>query len=906
MRSLLLLLSIVLTLSVKAESIDEQQARQQAEKFLQAKGATVDGTAVRPARRKALSSEQPLYVFNAADRRGFVIVAGDDRVDPIIGYTTQGRFDERELPENFRAWLEQTALEIESVKDRPAQARAAGSGARATVRKVAIHKTILPLIITKWDQGNSDNVYNSHLPLVNGKRPCTGCVATAGAQVMYYYHKDLPAETTSVPGYTFDNGEGNSNGADTSEDLPPIRFQWDKMKTRYDYKEPDAPNTPEEDAVADLMLYCGYAAQMEYGLNGSSASEYILAGGMCKYFGFNPDSWRYVYRSEYSVSDWDELIYNELASGRPVIYSGSYYGGHAFICDGYDGAGLYHFNWGWGGSYDGYFKLHATNPYGENGPSDMGYILNNNAIIGLQPSSWPDINDPNADDTWEVPEIEGIVATASNAKADGTMVTLTLGNWNEGEYAFGFGMGELNSDGTITPVDTDNEWYKTWGELGYGYYYSGVDFDFSSYELTDGTHTLVPICIVNGESEWRRCKPADIYFEVNVAGGAKTVIAHPVDNLQINEFDLAAGGMPGYRQGVVIDVTNNGDNIEKTLYLFVGTASETGSYTGRTTFRIASGHTKKVRIITNSMKAGTYTLRLFDAYSNGTELAKKEITISQDLKATKFEIVDNPVFSNSVIKVVATVENNAGDYGAPLYLYGSNGGTRDFFYAAGTGIEKGGSEDVTFYFTPDATGTWTLEVATDQDGKEVIGSTTVEVTSPPSGEVTLQLTDDRVQFVGNSAIYTMSVKNTGSTTNYREIPTWLYRKDGDTETNVDYKRSSKVTIEPGETKDVSVTFEGLENGKDYRVTSNYYTKYSGYSSKWLGYYEFTFTASGESNLPGDANGDWSVDAADLVEMVNAMNGEPSDWFILKNADMDGDNVITKSDIDAVRKLIMGE
>lgn len=836
---LYLLLTIIVTISVCAEPITRQQARQQAEIFLQEKGTLIVRDAAFTIGRKTPAFMQPLYVFNVANDGGFVIVAGDDRVDPIIGYATHGRFDEEDIPENFRAWLEQTAKEIESIENN--FSAASTESITKISETVSVHSKISPLIITAWNQGNTDNVYNAHLPLVNGQRPCAGCVPTAGAQLMYYYHKDLPKMTEPVPGYRLIDYEGNdySHGANTSNDLPAIEFLWDKMKMRYSMDDPDAEAVS---AVADLMLYCGYAAHVNYDTSengGSSANTSTLARGMSAYFGFNPDSWKSVTRSHYSIREWDELIYNELANGRPIIYSGSYQNsGHAFICDGYDGEGMYHFNWGWGGSFNGYFKLQATNPYGESNIHRMGYIDNNDCIIGLQPNSWPEITYSDTEDIWEIPEINGIVATASNVTVDNKTVTMRLSNANEETYAFGFGIGELNADGTITPIDTSKEYYKRTA-LEKGYYFPSVSFNFSSYNLSDGVHKLVPISLVSGESEWKRCKPGDLFIEVEVVNGKKTsIIAHPIENLEINEFDLANDGTPGYSQGVNLNITNSGDNLEKTLYLYVGTASNRGNWAGRQNIKIAAGNTKRYKINIGKLDAGHHTLRLLNSYNGDIVLAEKNITITNDLKATNFEFPDLR-FAESDVKVVATVENHAGDYMAPLYLFADNGGLKKMVYAAGSAIEKGSSEDVTFYFHPDRTGTWNLYITTDQEGDNVIGQTTLDITEADAGEVKLELVGSSVTCIDNGTICTLSLRNTGNTANYREIHSWLYF-DNDYSSSIDYKKSQRVTILPGETKNVTVTFEGLDAGKNYQA--NFYYMRDFFSSNYfrLGTVNFTF------------------------------------------------------------------
>ena len=912
-RLYLLLIVLGIAWYASANPVNRQQARQQAEKFMQSKGMVISGeAAARSIGHKSIAN-LPFYVFNTTDSRGFVIVAGDDRIEPIIGYTTQGCFDENNLPVNFKAWLEQAAAEIEAIAAQPAQTRIE-SAPKDVSRQVAIHRAIEPLIITAWNQGNTDNVYNAHLPLVNGQFPCTGCVATAGAQIMYYYHRDLPDMTQPVPGYklTDRDGNDNSNGADTSNDLPAIQFQWNKMKTSYGYREPDAPMTEEEDAVADLMLYCGYVAHMNYGLanvhGGSSASTTILADGMSKYFDFNPNTWKCVQREYYSISEWDEIIYNELASGRPIIYSGSFRGGHAFICDGYDGAGLYHFNWGWGGGYNGFFKLQATNPKGESDINDMGYIANNYCIIGLQPMSWPDIIDPNADDTWEVQEVEGAVTKIYDYAIDNTSLTIRFWNNSEEDYDFGFAMGELNADNSISVIDAEYESQEN--NTLRASYIRNLTFNVANYNLSEGSHKLVPLNKLKGETEWKRCIPTEIYFEVSVSGGTCTITAHPIEDLHINSFELATGGTPGNYQGVRLNITNNGDNLEKRLYVYIGTADDKGKSAGSKTVKIAAGNTKEYRINISKLDAGNYTLRLLNKYDGDVVLAQTEITISQDLQVTGFDFdTSQQRFTNSTIKVNATVENHAGDYAVPLYLLAGTGGTKDFKYAAGSAIESGSSEDVTFYFSPDQAGTWTLYIATDQEGDNIIGETTIDIEEPPSGTVELTKIEEKVTCKETSATYTLTVKNTGSTVNYQNLRALLFEDiNGTGDWSYVQTNNIPLVLEPGETETVSTTFDNLVVGRNYFANIRYETVYGSGNWKTFCYPEFTFAPSSYPSepLPGDANGDGEVNAQDIVDIINHMMGKPTStgMFDEEAADVNDDGTINTADIVWIANAIM--
>ncbi len=359
-RLLALMVSIVASLGMFAGQINEVDALEKAKQFMPGKNFIVK----RYSSSSGAETKNPFYIFNAVNNDGYVLVSGDDRTAPILGYSTSGNLDLSKIPDNFRYWLDSYAQQIESLDKgaTPAKTRI------TRAEKVAIN----PLIQTKWDQGSPYNLQCPKDPKDPDATCLTGCVATAMAQVMYY-HK-WPENCPDIPAYT-PSGWSNPLPA-----LPAVSFKWDKMMLTYDY----GVTGEAADAVAELMRYCGQSMQMGYSSSGSGAC--IDTDVLKNIFDYSDDL-KVIYRDQTATDTWDNLIYQELAEGRPVLYSGqSKSGGHQFICDGYDGNGLYHINWGWGGYCDDYFLLSVVNPFEGEGE---GYQSYQDAVIGVKPKTAP-------------------------------------------------------------------------------------------------------------------------------------------------------------------------------------------------------------------------------------------------------------------------------------------------------------------------------------------------------------------------------------------------------------------------------------------------------------------------------------------------------------------------------------
>lgn len=362
-RLLLFAGSLLMPMVVMAGPRSFQQAKAIAEKQAALLGVTIDQKAMTKARKQGDKgemnlSQQSYYVFPNANSKGFTIVSGDDRLPEIVGYSSQGSYDENNLPEGFVSFMKayQNLYNKVNLGDAEALKNLAEIKAWRNKKNASAASTsaVAPLLGNiEWDQTSP---YNNMCPKYDSVHvAATGCVATAMAQVMAYYKypKQLKAD---IPGYV-----NRWNGIPM--EIPTITreegiYDWDNMLPKYN-KEANATQQ-QKDAVAKLMYHCGAAVRMSYGPESGAA---VSSSKLAKNFGYDADLMMDLSRSSFTLDKWMQIIDTELAAGRPVLYGGqSSENGHQFICDGKDENGLYHINWGWSGNQNAYFDLSILNP----------------------------------------------------------------------------------------------------------------------------------------------------------------------------------------------------------------------------------------------------------------------------------------------------------------------------------------------------------------------------------------------------------------------------------------------------------------------------------------------------------------------------------------------------------------
>ncbi|MDE6008237.1 MAG: thiol protease/hemagglutinin PrtT [Muribaculaceae bacterium] len=472
--------------------------------------------------------EAALYVFNNTDAAGYLILSADDCAAPLLGYSDNGSFREEEMSPEMKWWLGEYGRQIEYAKSRGLKEYVAPS-TRAGREAVA------PLIKTKWNQSEP---YNGMTPTVDGKHCVTGCVATATAQVMKYWN---------YPEY----GKGEStcyvsdpSGGETEETMTfgEQKFDWSNMLDVYTSSATQA----QKDAVAYLMKSCGYGVHMNYTTQESGAADIYVASTLIENFGYNKNL-QYCNRNNYDPTAWDEMVYAELALKRPVVYGGqSTQGGHCFVCDGYDGNGMYHFNWGWGGMSDGYFSLNALNPndlgIGANGG---GYNFYQDIVRGIQPTTTEYLGtslcvDGNISGTMKANELLINVPVLINY--DGQTLNFDLG-------------------ASIEPLDGGETTYKASVDakgiaLQPLYFLSNATISIIlSTALPDGSYKVTLSFCTAGGQDWHPVLASQLgynYLIVTKKGSKFTVAQNKSQNIKIE--DGGAVGTLAYGQASKLNV----------------------------------------------------------------------------------------------------------------------------------------------------------------------------------------------------------------------------------------------------------------------------------------------------------------------------------------------------------------
>ena len=271
---------------------------------------------------KIANETRNLAVFTS-NNGGTVIVSKNDEREAVIGYS-DSKYDPENLPCGFQWWLKAMEASLRSTRN--------NLPSKATI-PMGLPNSVQPLVPYTWNQ---DSPYNSMCP--NGSK--VGCVAVAMGQVIASHN--FPSQGQSSNSYY-------SNGTLLSVDFGSTTYDWNAIRSG---------NTSE---IAKLLYHCGVATNMEYGSGISTTYTYLVRNAVVNYFRYKSDA-VFVSRSNFTDSQWTNLLFSNLAQGNAVVYRGTEdsaagSSGHSFVIDGYDSSGNVHVNWGWGGMMDGYFDL---------------------------------------------------------------------------------------------------------------------------------------------------------------------------------------------------------------------------------------------------------------------------------------------------------------------------------------------------------------------------------------------------------------------------------------------------------------------------------------------------------------------------------------------------------------------
>lgn len=696
-------------------------AQQQAERL----GISMDAMSPQPKMVQKTNGIDPAYyVIENGTNKGYTIVSADDRLPEIVGYAKQGNYTEDTLPEAYVEFITAYQKFVEEVKAGNPHALRTAAEAKALRESASYTQpTVAPLLGNiQWNQ---DDPYNRMCPeYASGQKAVTGCVATAMAQVMGYwkYPSQLQAD---IPGYT--TGTYGINVPGISKDTDGT-YDWDNILPQY---RSGSFNDAQANAVAKLMHHCGVAVQMNYG---PSSGAFVNPERLSKYFGYDQDFMALVYRESYSMQEWNTLIDNELIAKRPVLYSGqSSDSGHQFVCDGSDGKGLYHINWGWGGAQDGYFDITILNPAKGgigSGNAPDGYNQGSDMIIGIMP-------DNGQEDT---PLVTYKPVYATGASAD-TKITITQDTRTSATENFkiefynyftnrapkkfsGYcGWGVKAADGSMKLI-TNTSYVQN---LQQNYWFSNtykIDYAFPV-----GVTTIYPVYSEDNIT-WKEAGLESMGYYTVEATETSLKQLYPLTAEVIVESEL----LSGKSNTIKLDVSNATDNDVFSMLSVYTSTDQTCPEDGANVYVSVPAKGKSIREVAIPVPAEEFYLWVKDVDSN-TELvsAKKftaiptgtpqlelvqVVTNASDEFETEDAYYNNdrvkaPKVKDDKLVVRYDIKNNGGlssgtwsisGFGAKEFTWGGTNSNTIVFPGNGTITQ------VTATYTPDAVGCKTIYV----------------------------------------------------------------------------------------------------------------------------------------------------------------------------------------------------
>lgn len=700
----MLLLFIAIPAMVFADVVTEQDALLKARQFMPGKSFEQPQKPNRAPAKDGKIENPAYFVFNATNNEGFVIVSADDRTEAILGYSDNGYFDQDNMPSNMKAWFEFYEQSIRSLGDAPAQAPQNRSSRAA----------IEPLIQTKWYHKEP---YNLQCPMDGEKLTDAGYIATALAQVMYY-HKWPVATTEEIPSY-------NTTNNIYVDALPPTTFKWDLMKNQYGSDAAgDSVN-----AVAELIRYCGQIHQMDYNTN-SSRPEAFYLNNIYRYFNYSGNM-NYAQREFFTNDRWEDLVYEELKNNRPVIYTGDSY---MFVCDGYDGNGMFHINWGTSGRGDGFYKLSILNWNNdgiEGGNNWDGYNSNQWIVQGFAPAT---------DQEKLVPQVMSFDVGISQSEYARATTELDFESISLSGTVYAY----YNLIAPQQTLDIETGWalYKDDSFvqcLGYQEQTlpATIEYELNNNmtvsfgtNLEDGQYRIYQVYRLSGETEWTICRNTNTEcLIVDIAGNSMAIrlINYSVDIIKVNSLTPVGTAIKNQKSYVKANITNNGETYLQTITIESRKKGLMGSKTSLITTYLNPGETSDVILSFTPISSGIYVVTVGD------------VTIEVPVIESILTISDISTSMDPIVNVPFKLLFN-------LTYHGSE--TVDYYYyrlrTKAEGEDSWTEGDWKFVYQmipevpvaqsieliPSSTGTFEIEILTWYNGEEpVIGTFTTTVAS---------------------------------------------------------------------------------------------------------------------------------------------------------------------------------
>lgn len=452
---------------LQAKRITQWQAQQQAYSFW---GKQMPQKAKAKSRTATTASpSDAYYVFNN-DAGGFVIIAGDDAVTPVLGYTSTGSFDAENLPDGLKDLLKSYERQIAALGDNYV--------ANQTATRTAFTGEKL-LKTAEWNQMAPFNKYTP-------SNYVTGCVATAGAIVMK--HHGYPAKGTGSHSYTWNGQTLTANFGHT--------YDWASMPAKY-----DGTNDAAFDGVARLMADLGVAVEMQYNKDGSGAYIGNLVTALQKYYGYSKLS-HLMAIEDVGAEAWNGRLREEIDANRPVLYAASdpARGGHAFVIDGYKDES-FSVNWGWGGYCNGFYQIGALNPESVGKPTGDKYNVGQSAVFGMQPSDGTE-KVSGMGFLTNVGELQMLNMNITDVKKgqNGVIFSAPIGNTGDQPYTGEAAVALMNAKGEMREIVSSSS--QTFNNLSRGSYYPYLSFSFVSTVDAEPGDYLAIVAKEKGSSEY--------------------------------------------------------------------------------------------------------------------------------------------------------------------------------------------------------------------------------------------------------------------------------------------------------------------------------------------------------------------------------------------------------------------